>query len=136
MFLQTIQDLAAASAAEQQRLRQEARSAFRQNPAPGNRLRLALALASDQQSRADLLRAGELLDELLTQTLPQGLTALLQWQRQQLHNQLQVLDELENLRQQLAEQKVSLLEAEAKLEALTSIEQTMEDTTPKAPLSE
>jgi len=131
VYLNTVEQLTRASPAEQLALRQQARSDFRAEPSALNRLRLALMLTSDHQSSPNLLRARELLAELLAtaETLPDALVALLRWQDQQLAARLQLHAELASLRQQLAEQKVALIEAEAKLEALTSIEQTIEQTT-------
>jgi len=132
-YFDILRQLTGASPAEQLALRQQARTTYREQPDAVNRLRLILMLASDHRSLANLQRARELLAELLAgaEVLPSELTALLRWQAQQLQGRLQLLEELALLRQQLAEHKVALIEAEAKLEALTSIEQTLEATTPE-----
>ena len=125
-YLTYMHMLAVALPATQKALYQQTARMFREQATPHDKLRFALALCLLDAPYGDIAKARRLFKELQSpaQTLPPEIESLVQVQLGETKHRL-VLEERMALLQQ------SLDKAEAKIQALTTIEKTLEQSVPE-----
>lgn len=125
-YLTYMHMLAVATPATQKTLYQQAARNYREQATPHDKLRFALALSLLDAPYGDAAKARQLYRELLppAQPVPQAIESLLQVQLNGVGQRLALEERLALLQQELGK-------AEAKIQALTTIEQTLEQPAPE-----
>lgn len=125
-YLAYMRTLAVAAPTAQKTLYQQAASDYRQQASPHTRLRLALALSLLAAPYDDAAKARQLFKQLLppAQSLPPALESIVQTQLNEINHRLALEEKLALLQQELDK-------AEAKIQALTTIERTLEQPIPE-----
>ncbi len=120
-YLAYMHSLVTASPQRKRRSYQQAAAAYQKNPTPHNQLRLALALSTLGEPYEDLTKARRLLKEL--SATPERLPADVKWL---VTLQFSAVDQRLALAERNAILRKQLEDAEEKIDALTTIEQTLE----------
>lgn len=125
-YLTYMHMLAVATPATQKNLYQQAARNYRERATPHDKLRFALALSLLDAPYGDAAKARQLYRELLppAQPVPPEIESLLQVQLNEIKQRLILEERLALLQQELDK-------AEAKIQALTTIEQTLEQPAPE-----
>lgn len=127
-YFSYMRTLAVAGPAAQKTLYQQAAADYRKQPGPHTRLRLALALSLLAAPYDDAAKARQLFKELLSPAQPQpltlGLESIVQAQINEINHRLVLEERLALLQQELDK-------AQAKIQALTTIERTLEQPIPE-----
>jgi hypothetical protein len=125
-YLAYMRALAMAGPAVQKSLYQDSARQFREQPTPHAKLRFALALSLLDAPYGDAIKARQIYKDLLppAQPLPPQIESLVRVQLQELRYRI-------TLEERLALMQLELDKAEAKIQALTTIERTLEQPVPE-----
>ncbi len=128
-YIELMDEAARADAARLTALRDEAQARYRTNATPENRLRLALVLSAPTAKPEDALRGKELLSTL-AESESAGRSSIRRLARAKLEDveaRLALLASHQEQSNRLSSLKRQLDEANAKIEELLNIEQSMEN---------